>query len=653
MASGVLKKIKQDLRRARDAGARVGVISGVKHGARSHVISLSIRVNNLGIPDETLGAWDVEPSDYIVLLVRIEEPYPSAQRLSIEPTTFFSLGFRFGKCCRYKPTSVSAQKAFDPLQPTGIDTSKPAELDEGAFRKLFISNSLEQFMNENFLSLFKLRLNGCSTWDDANTRLMDLSLHLRSETLVSSGKAGNSETKSKGKGKAPDPVLTAEEPRRLPTLLLIDSFAEPVEITSTLLVAMQFATHHFVRCTEYCLRCHRKMDKEFEAIKPFVCSNSLCLFQYITMGLGPSVEHEIITQPYVVDLLVTLCYGSIQTTPYTDRLAPAPGVSEDMSTARFPIRDFPTGLRLKVPRPAQNGKHDPSLDACIPVLFDLHHETITVEDTKDLDRLSGGQWMMLRHAPHQYNAEGSTYQVYIKYVDRSTNSLDVEIQHKNTLCTILALTGKVKMEMYAYEAEFDDLDRAGKARAMTFLLKTLPPISHMREYLVRNPHKTLKSCPGICSSALTLLTWVVASNRSCILQVNQVEDHQAIDLDLLGTIKTREQEIIPFLGSNIIQFRFAQGAPDKELRFHRALKEMQAQGKTEYPTLFAWHGSSLKNWHSILRQGLNFEETLHGRAYGHGVYFSPCFATSRVRESLFCIPPPPLVQIYHLRVVKY
>jgi ubiquitin-conjugating enzyme E2 Q len=36
--------------------------------------------------------------------------------------------------------------------------------------------------------------------------------------------------------------------------------------------------------------------------------------------------------------------------------------------------------------------------------------------------------------------------------------------------------------------------------------------------------------------------------------------------------------------------------------------------------MFAWHGSPLQNWHSIIRHGLDFKETLHGRAYGHGVY---------------------------------
>lgn len=37
----------------------------------------------------------------------------------------------------------------------------------------------------------------------------------------------------------------------------------------------------------------RKIESEFVALKPFVCSSALCLFQLFALGLGPSIEHEI------------------------------------------------------------------------------------------------------------------------------------------------------------------------------------------------------------------------------------------------------------------------------------------------------------------------------------------------------------------------
>lgn len=47
------------------------------------------------------------------------------------------------------------------------------------------------------------------------------------------------------------------------------------------------------------------------------------------------------------------------------------------------------------------------------------------------------------------------------------------------------------------------------------------------------------------------------------------------------------------------------------------------------PSMFAWHGSPLGNWHGIIREGLHFKETLHGRAYGNGCYHSLHLETSK------------------------
>lgn len=70
------------------------------------------------------------------------------------------------------------------------------------------------------------------------------------------------------------------------------------------------------------------------------------------------------------------------------------------------------------------------------------------------------------------------------------------------------------------------------------------------------------------------------------------------------------------------QFRFAMGAPDKERRFVQSVRETALRKKLKHETLFAWHGSPLQNWHSIIREGLHFKDTAHGRAYGNGVYHS-------------------------------
>lgn len=651
MAAGVLNKIKWDLRSARDAGLKIGILRGVESSARTHTLSLSVRAGKLGIPAETLEAWDVEPSEYIVLLIRINEPYPAAIDLKTRSATAFDVDFRFGKCAKYKPAQLSASRAFDANLKAGTAAAQDQDLDGREFQKMFISNSLEQFMNQEFLSLFKLRIHGQPSWDDAHAELsmrcqnVDPETTAADSTLIQESKS----SKSKGKERAWASGATSDhqEPKTLPALLLVDPFGEAVENISTPLVAMQFAMHYFVRCTEYCLRCHRRLDKQFEALKPFVCPDPLCLFQYMTMGLGPSIEHEVLTQPYVVDLLVSLCFSSIQSRGgYYSNAAIGPGPSNRSTSVTYAIRDFPTGLRLKVPPMVTHevtyGK-DPSIQP-LKVTLDTTTNTILVKDAADLDRLSGDKWVVLQHAMDGPTGPLQRHQAHIKYVDRSRRILDLDQIQLDTMCDpehgIHKLKAVTDMDLYSYDAEFDDLDSHGKARAMINVLETLPPISHLREYLIQNPHSTLKSCPKVQPAALTLLEWIVASNRSCILQVNAVDDTHAGDPSLLNTIKVRDQEAVPEMSKNHVQFRFAQGTPDKELRFHRALKEREGLGGTQYPTIFAWHGSEVRNWHSILRHGLDFRDTINGRAFGNGVYFSPHYTTSLVRSE-----SPPLHSI--------
>lgn len=663
MAPGVLDKIRRDLRKAREAGTKIGILSGIDNEAQTHVVSFSIRARKLGISDEALEAWDVDPSDYIVLLLRVDDLYPSVETLFEHATSSFHVDFRFGKCKRSKPSSDSVSKAFatescrtSADQDTGAENAD-ANPDLHPFSKLFISNSLERFMNEHFLALTKLRLTGHKSWDDANSYILDFLVQQTSEGIAKPSGLGpditpcvKSERQGKGKGKevaqgiAGTSFTDARGQHTLPVILTWDSFAESTQDISIPLVSMQFALHYFVRCTEYCLRCHRRVKKDFEALKPYVCEDPLCLFQYMTMGFGPSIEHEIMSQPYVVDLLVTLCYSSIHeqyNTPWT-------------GNGTYPIREFPTGLRLKVaslppalhPAPSlqpmaapvtPNVEAQPNIEQYgepVTVLVDFDLNIMSVKDPEDFHRLTGNSWVVLRH--FSTGANGYTaghvlvHQAYLKYVDRLANRVEFELKTLDAaLLTFVPLgAGPQTVELYNYDFELDDLDDTGKARAMSAILATIPPISHLREWLVSHPHSRLKSYQGISPSAATLLEWIVASNRSFILQVNRVNDTHSLDKGLLETIKTRDGEAIPSLSREYVQFRFAMGNPDKELRFQRALKELESQ-ENPYPTLFAWHGSAVHNWHSILRQGLDFNQVTNGRAYGNGVYFSPLWTTSQ------------------------
>lgn len=153
----------------------------------------------------------------------------------------------------------------------------------------------------------------------------------------------------------------------------------------------------------------------------------------------------------------------------------------------------------------------------------------------------------------------------------------------------------------------DDFKRAG----IVALINELPPIKAMREWLLgqdmssderimQRTRKLVDMQQGtISKSAWRLLRFIVASNTSYL---KQIED---------------EDELVQGVPAEYRQFRFIVGDPAKEHRLRESIKLAQQDdpNAVAYPTLYAWHGSSAKNFHSILRQGLHFKETINGRAY--------------------------------------
>ena len=126
-------------------------------------------------------------------------------------------------------------------------------------------------------------------------------------------------------------------------------------------------------------------------------------------------------------------------------------------------------------------------------------------------------------------------------------------------------------------------------------------------------------------SLSNILLILFRSNRSCLVQVDKCPGQDDAEIAMS---KVRLDQRVSNVTDNWVQFRFAQGSPDKEQRFLNALRAEQANFDPQYPTIFAFHGSPLPNWHSIIRAGLDFKEVQHGRAYGHGVYHAQDQTTS-------------------------
>lgn len=297
------RRIKEDLRAARFAGFKIGILTGMKADSINSLLSLSIRVNKLGLSEEAIQAWDLEPDQYVVLLIRYSNGYKTFEAIISEPAKSHDVVFRIGTSKKYKPTITEALAAFtetskdnskskdDSSDTTGEDVAKSA-----GFSSIFISSSLNVFITSQFTSLLKIRSSVGLGWDGAKRYFND--------------KQGRLDAQS---AELPSTYYEESNPTQssLPESICNDHLTDPhVKQLSFPLIAAQFTLRYLTRCTEFCLVCHDKIEEDFEALKPYVCSKPLCLYQYMSLGFGPSVEHEILTQPYVVDLLVSFCYAS-------------------------------------------------------------------------------------------------------------------------------------------------------------------------------------------------------------------------------------------------------------------------------------------------------------------------------------------------------
>ncbi|KAM3849675.1 protein mono-ADP-ribosyltransferase PARP6-like [Diretmus argenteus] len=123
--------------------------------------------------------------------------------------------------------------------------------------------------------------------------------------------------------------------------------------------------------------------------------------------------------------------------------------------------------------------------------------------------------------------------------------------------------------------------------------------------MAQGPYSEIKKqMDGIDPLAHPLLQWIIASNRSRIVK-----------LPLSRQLKFMHTPH---------QFLLISSPPAKEARFQAARKL--------YGSTFAFHGSHIENWHSILRNGLVTASytklQLHGAAYGKGIYLSPISSVS-------------------------
>ncbi|KAF2137961.1 uncharacterized protein K452DRAFT_301349 [Aplosporella prunicola CBS 121167] len=626
-------RLRNDLALVKKAGFRVGHLGPLLEGDSSY-LSISCRVSKLGISGEAMQAWQVQPEEYVTLLIQYPSGYVSVEEVKTYNNSASAQGawqFRTGIGSSYKPSPKEIVQAF-----AARSNKAKAMAEEGEsstrFRKLFISSALDDLFQEKFIMLLKYRLKGMH-WDGAMKFLSDLRERDRTEQMSSDKKYTQLES------------VKHDLPRLVTADHISDAgFGAPLSLP---LVAMQFLMRHFVRCTEFCLVCHRKMPDGLEAIKPYVCDGELCLFQYMQLGLGPSIEHEIITQPRVIDLLISLCYVSAKQLVLQSRLPKGiKGKAPPLSV----LKPYPDGQNVPV-----TTHNQPSLNNIVRHPMKYHpvrSEMMFGTEVKAIDLgFTAGDWVAIKVAnsnsvihckvdsiclPVVFVSKEQIIVVPSVSQDSINNNLSVVTKGdwKQTALNIQSdAAAHVEglndcynpADCILYSVDFDSLPDSEKCMTIQYILELLPSVSQMRDYLTSSMQADLKNWTSrMCPLALGIVRWIIASNRACIMQI---DGPKAFPLDRDSRSKSSIDERVGGM-PGWLQFKFAMGAPEKERRFTNCVKSMAVQHKLKHPTMFAWHGSPLANWHSIIRESFNFNQIAHGRAYGNGVYFAMDCQTS-------------------------
>ncbi|KAI0181535.1 hypothetical protein GGR52DRAFT_42602 [Hypoxylon sp. FL1284] len=604
ISSSSQQRLQRDLLSVSKAGFHTGEVYTFVEDHISNIAWISTRVDKLGLSKATREAWYLTSSDYIILLIRYSRHCTSFEEAVDSAPEPCDITFRLRKSTEEKPTQRQASEPFRTKTPHQQLSS------EQALPRLWIGDSIESLMDLKFLSMMRLRHSYSVTW----TQTSEI-LHSQEGSTASVSQERFTQGATIQGDEKEDHIFSKGE-------------------ISLPLVAIQFALHYLVNCTDYCTICHRELKDKFDVLKPYVCGKPLCLYQYMNLGFGPSIESEIVNQPQVVDLLVSVCYAGLT-----------------ISTGRVHIREFPTGLNLTVPKirvpsrpiPFPHPAHSAPVSSPpdwppgnvkfgggvildpVAVVINERCDVATLPADHEVD-VKRGQWIVvavplnvslaLCHARVE-SVEGNSlrFSVMSKHLHfRSgasgnpvVDKVGDDLPPSDERSGYLVLGGE---DLDSLDNDFD------KAYSMTILLAALPSVEDMRSYLMAGPDRTLALWDRIPQAATDLLRWIIASNRSHIVQVDRQAEGES-----LGRPPDKISGV-----DGWIQFRFAQGSPGSDQSFNR----LSNTTNQRYKTLLAWHGSSLVNWHSIIRQGLDYQKMANGRAFGNGIYLSPSFDTSVV-----------------------
>ena len=199
-----------------------------------------------------------------------------------------------------------------------------------------------------------------------------------------------------------------------------------------------------------------------------------------------------------------------------------------------------------------------------------------------------------------------------KLNENEPNSFFKTLEESRKILNIYALGQKKEKEEFSSEAKVSAfLVTAAKAACATMkadmVFEPFPEVISPKS--IQRCREALKDLPDlddkICKKSTKLKDELSSPVQQCLVDTASI---QFIPKD----------KQISFMGTDL-QFVKTRCTPEKEEAF--------SQAKKQYGSTFAFHGSAIENWHSIIRNGLlrgsgTWREN-NGDRYGAGIYMTP------------------------------
>ncbi|KAJ3184214.1 hypothetical protein HDU87_005061 [Geranomyces variabilis] len=303
-------------------------------------------------------AWNLDSKKYLVILMKFEPDYVHIIRMRTSGTErMFVQGmigdraqsfhtqphpeFRITTNDSPQVSSLQAFVCFRKSTANKLGANAAREGEHRAFRYLvpfLLSWTLDDLLNNRLMAILAIRLHYRTSWAKAEEFYESvqvdpqiafaecLPIALTSREDAATKPYRNPALRKTVRNFALVDDLDLWDAPAGSVSKAIDHWADHMNFP---LLAIRYTLRRLISSSKHCLVCHKLITTEFEALKPYVCNASLCNHQYMQLGLGPSIEFEIIHEPCVVDLLVSLAY----TASAQQQLSPFPaGIGYEKTT---------------------------------------------------------------------------------------------------------------------------------------------------------------------------------------------------------------------------------------------------------------------------------------------------------------------------------